>query len=210
MRVLGVIVFLAFGSDARRVQATIVEQSSSIQEQMQALLADPSFQQQMQAMLTDPSFQEQMQATLTDPNFQLQVQEIIADPSFQEQAKLLSKQLKEVLADPNFQKEAERIANQIQAMNPRRSLASVLLAGSPALAGKTRSLISAPKVSQHSSGVRRTSSPLCMLDESALSTLSTYLAFNGQEDELIKAAWGALQAFFTFTIAQVCWARNGV
>jgi len=194
MRVLGVIAFLTVVSDARRVQATSGEQANLFQEQMQALLADPSFVEQMQMRLADPSFQEQMQTILADPGFQ--------------------QQLRDVLADPRFQQEAERMAKQMQMfiepkVTPRSSLASVLLAGAPALAGRTRSQISA-KLSQHGAGVRRSSNPLCMIDDSVLSTLSTSLAFNGQEDELIKAAWGALQAFFTFTIAQVCWARNGV
>mmetsp|Transcript_61279 Transcript_61279/g.96694 ORF Transcript_61279/g.96694 Transcript_61279/m.96694 type:complete len:198 (-) Transcript_61279:268-861(-) len=197
MRVLGVIAFLTVVSDARRVQATSGEQANLFQEQMQALLSDPSFVEQMQ----------QMQAKMADPSFQQQLREIVADPSFQQQ-------LRDVLADPKFRQEAERMAKQMQMfiepkVTPRSSLASVLLAGAPALAGRTRSQVFA-KPSQHGAGVRRTSNPLCMIDDSMLSTLSTSLAFNGQEDELIKAAWGALQAFFTFTIAQVCWARNGV
>jgi hypothetical protein len=194
MRVLRVIAFLVVVSDAQRVQATSGEQANLFQQQMQALLADPSFVEQM----------KQMQAKMADPSFQQQLRDVLADPSFQQQ-------LRDVLADPSFQQE---MAKQMQMfieppVTPRSSLASVLLAGAPALAGRTRSQVSA-KLSQHGAGLRRRSNPLSMIDDSVLSTLSTSLAFNGQEDELIKAAWGALQAFVSFTIAQIIWGRNGI
>lgn len=75
----------------------------------------------------------------------------MADPKFQLEAKRISepvmnmmaeaKHLEEVLADPSFQQEAERMTYRIRSLiespvSAQKSLASVLLAGSPSLVGR--------------------------------------------------------------------------
>jgi cellular nucleic acid-binding protein len=133
MRVLGAIAL--FASLNHVVHAANDDQSRLLMEQMQAVMADPNFQQQTQ------QFAQQLEQVLADPSFQQeaerlasQIKQQMADPKFQKKAKQFAKQLEEMLADPSFQQEAERMANQIRAsMSPRRSLASVLLAGAPSL-----------------------------------------------------------------------------
>jgi acyl carrier protein len=122
MRSFLVIAFLACG-----VQATVDEQSAFIQEQMQAIMADPSFQEQakqlsqpLEAMMLEA---EQVQTVLNDPSFRKEakratepIMALMADPKFQKEARDVAEQIQSAMVDPTFQEEAKRIAQPLVAM----------------------------------------------------------------------------------------------
>lgn len=121
MRVLVVIAVLASVSHARRVQATIDEQSNLFQTKIQAVMEDP-IAQKLMGHLVGPlhamrAETEQMQAVLSDPSFQIEAKRVIetvtalmAGPEIQKQGQRILKQLQTLAVDPTFRRQLERIA----------------------------------------------------------------------------------------------------
>jgi len=123
-------------------------EAERILDQMQVVMADPKFQKQAERaseplleMMSSEELQEKVKSTIEELDV------VVADPKFQLEATRIAEpvmammagaqQFGEVFADPSFQQEAERMAGQIEGLikspaSSKKSLASVLLAGTPA------------------------------------------------------------------------------